>query len=502
VVAEAQEPVAATLVPAGDAAMSLAQETAPERVVPATAADLVKRLTGLARGVGGKLTGQGFQGSRVTFEAFLNLRYVGTDTAIMTVCTAAVETAAAAAAAGGMGSADEEADAAGVSATAGAGAHHFTYAAMHDASPAAGAALLAAVSGAAQRFALAYQREFGFVLRQRDIVVDDVRVRGIAHGNRPDRATLPATTAPLPAPYLVKSVFFEGGRVDTPVYQLASLTHGHRVAGPAMLIDRTSTVVVEPGFVAGVTVHGDVEVVVAGADAAGGTAESKATDSAAKASGTVAAVGEAILDAAAARAAVPADPIQLSIFSHRFMGIAEQMGRVLQRTSISVNMRERLDYSCALFGPDGGLVANAPHIPVHLGAMQDAVRFQMAHWGADLREGDVLVSNHPQLAGGSHLPDITVMTPVFEGGRIVFFVASRGHHADIGGIAPGETATLWGREEGRGDLLHSPPRPPGCVIPQAPCRPCQSSCARRAPPSWPSSWCRAVCSRRRASRSC
>ena len=107
-------------------------------------------------------------------------------------------------------------------------------------------------------------------------------------------------------------------------------------------------------------------------------------------------------------------------------------------------MRERLDYSCALFGPDGGLVANAPHIPVHLGAMQDAVRFQLAHWRGDLAEGDVLVSNHPQLAGGSHLPDITVITPVFEARaprgrarRIVFFVASRGHHADIAGIAPG-----------------------------------------------------------------
>ncbi|RHY19492.1 hypothetical protein DYB30_012498, partial [Aphanomyces astaci] len=103
---------------------------------------------------------------------------------------------------------------------------------------------------------------------------------------------------------------------------------------------------------------------------------------------------------------------------------------------------ERLDFSCALFGPDGGLVANAPHLPVHLGAMQQAVKFQMQHWGHDIVEGDVLVSNHPQLAGGSHLPDITVMTPVFESGRIVFFVASRGHHADIGGIAPGSMPPL------------------------------------------------------------
>ncbi len=97
-------------------------------------------------------------------------------------------------------------------------------------------------------------------------------------------------------------------------------------------------------------------------------------------------------------------------------------------------MKERLDFSCALFTNDGGLVANAPHIPVHLGAMQSAVRFQVKYWkdqGIGIQQGDVLVSNHPQLAGGSHLPDITVITPVFYKGEIIFFVASRGHHADI-----------------------------------------------------------------------
>uniref|UniRef100_F6XQF8 5-oxoprolinase, ATP-hydrolysing n=1 Tax=Macaca mulatta TaxID=9544 RepID=F6XQF8_MACMU len=132
------------------------------------------------------------------------------------------------------------------------------------------------------------------------------------------------------------------------------------------------------------------------------------------------------------------DPIQLSIFSHRFMSIAEQMGRILQRTAISTNIKERLDFSCALFGPDGGLVSNAPHIPVHLGAMQETVQFQIQHLGADLHPGDVLLSNHPS-AGGSHLPDLTVITPVFWPGqtRPVFYVASRGHHADIGGITPG-----------------------------------------------------------------
>lgn len=114
------------------------------------------------------------------------------------------------------------------------------------------------------------------------------------------------------------------------------------------------------------------------------------------------------------------------------------MGRVLQRTSISTNIKERLDFSCALFGPDGGLVSNAPHIPVHLGAMQETVRYQIQVRGKSLKDGDVLLSNHPQ-AGGSHLPDLTVITPVFikNVNDPVFFVASRGHHADIGGISPG-----------------------------------------------------------------
>lgn len=119
------------------------------------------------------------------------------------------------------------------------------------------------------------------------------------------------------------------------------------------------------------------------------------------------------------------------------MSIAEQMGRILQRTSISTNIKERLDFSCALFGPDGGLVSNAPHIPVHLGAMQETVQYQIRSRGT-FRSGDVILSNHPS-AGGSHLPDLTVITPVFYKSEVnpVFFVASRGHHADIGGITPG-----------------------------------------------------------------
>ncbi|KDQ23284.1 hypothetical protein PLEOSDRAFT_1059472 [Pleurotus ostreatus PC15] len=132
------------------------------------------------------------------------------------------------------------------------------------------------------------------------------------------------------------------------------------------------------------------------------------------------------------------DPILLTLFANRFMSVAEAMGRSLQQTSISTNIKERLDFSCALFAPDGDLVANAPFIPIHLGSMSFAVKYQMNLYGKELKEGDVLMTNSPH-AGGSHLPDITIITPVFDSTTkdIIFFTASRGHHADIGGILPG-----------------------------------------------------------------
>ncbi|KAG6890332.1 hypothetical protein C0992_002315 [Termitomyces sp. T32_za158] len=132
------------------------------------------------------------------------------------------------------------------------------------------------------------------------------------------------------------------------------------------------------------------------------------------------------------------DPILLTLFANRFMSVAEAMGRSLRQTSISTNIKERLDFSCALFAPDGDLVANAPFIPIHLGSMSFAVKYQMKLHAKTLKEGDVLMTNSPH-AGGSHLPDITVITPVFNSNtnEIIFFTASRGHHADIGGILPG-----------------------------------------------------------------
>ncbi|KAG5187249.1 Hydantoinase B/oxoprolinase-domain-containing protein [Tribonema minus] len=251
-----------------------------------------------------------------------------------------------------------------------------------------------APDGFLRAFLAQYQREFGFLLEGRDVLVDDARVRAVgtrAPAERPKRSTpLSPGIRAIPRASLTRMV---------------------------PQLQDVSTVVIEPACEAAITPEGDITV----------------------------AVGQGRGRGAGLKAGGPPDPIYLSIFAHRFMGIAEQMGRTLQRTSISVNIKERLDFSCALFDAAGGLVANAPHLPVHLGAMQEAVKYQVKHWGADgLRFGDVLVSNHPQLAGGSHLPDITVITPVFvdNGAKPSFFVASRGHHADVGGIAPGSMPPL------------------------------------------------------------
>jgi N-methylhydantoinase A/oxoprolinase/acetone carboxylase beta subunit/N-methylhydantoinase B/oxoprolinase/acetone carboxylase alpha subunit len=269
-------------------------------------------------------------------------------------------------------------------------------------------------------FTARYRREYGFELADRPILVEDVRVRAVGKSPPADIAggfggvTISVATGAAPAappPKEVVQVYFEpGGRQDTPVHYLRDLPAGASLVGPVIIVQDVATVVVEPNCTAVVSPVGDLEITV--------------------------------LEAKDASVTTELDPIYLSIFGHRFMGIAEQMGRTLQRTSISVNIKERLDFSCALFDPKGGLVANAPHLPVHLGAMSEAVRYQIKHWGADLKEGDVLVSNHPQLAGGSHLPDITVITPVFHKDTIQFFVASRGHHADVGGISPGSMPPL------------------------------------------------------------
>lgn len=254
-------------------------------------------------------------------------------------------------------------------------------------------------------FVRLFQQEYGFKLQNRKLLICDVRVRGVGVTTllKP-RALQPASGTPKVEG--CHKVYFGNGWQDTPVFKLEHLGYGHEMPGPAIIMNGNSTVIVEPNCKAFITKYGNIKIEI---ESSSSTLE----------------VADKV-----------ADVVQLSIFNHRFMGIAEQMGRTLQRTSISTNIKERLDFSCALFGPDGGLVANAPHVPVHLGAMSSTVQWQLKYWGDNLNEGDVLVTNHP-CAGGSHLPDITVITPVFDNGKLVFFVASRGHHAEIGGITPG-----------------------------------------------------------------
>ncbi|KAF6140254.1 hypothetical protein GIB67_000302 [Kingdonia uniflora] len=313
-----------------------------------------------------KLREQGFGSESISTDTYLNLRYEGTDTAIMVK--------------------RQNEDSMG--------------------------------SDYAVEFVRKFQHEYGFKLQNRNILICDVRVRGIGVTNILKPLELePVSDAPkVEGTY---KIYFENGWHHTPLFKLENLGYGLTLPGPAIIMNGNSTVIVEPDCKAAITKYGNIRIEI---NCAPHTVK----------------ISERV-----------ADVVHLSIFNHRFMGIAEQMGRTLQRTSISTNIKERLDFSCALFGPDGGLVANAPHVPVHLGAMSSTVRWQLQHWGNNLNEGDVLVTNHP-CAGGSHLPDITVITPVFDNRNLVFFVASRGHHAEIGGITPGSmppfSKAIW--EEG------------------------------------------------------
>lgn len=254
----------------------------------------------------------------------------------------------------------------------------------------------------ADAFNHVHRREFGFILEDRRIMVDDFRVRAVGRGSRLVRRPLAEAAGP-PERERVVSCYFSIGWQDTDLYLMEKLAAGHRLIGPAIIIQKSATIVIEPDCSALITAFGDVEITV-------GKSGCRQIDTG-------------------------VDPVRLAVFSNLFMSIAEQMGRMLQKTAISTNIKERLDFSCALFDAEGNLVANAPHVPVHLGAMSEAVREQINHC-PDIEPGDVLLSNHPA-AGGSHLPDMTVMTPVFKEGDIIFWVASRGHHADIGGISPG-----------------------------------------------------------------
>ncbi|KAG7195632.1 uncharacterized protein KQ657_003399 [Scheffersomyces spartinae] len=263
-----------------------------------------------------------------------------------------------------------------------------------------------------KKFIQRHQNEFGFVL-DRSVLVDDIQVLLVVQNSEDTKEnpfeefrSLQVTTSEIVDPLYVKKIYFEGKDwMDARVYDLDKLNEGNVIPGPAIIINSTLTILVEPHSNANILKnHVLIEV-----------ENEKKPD-----------LSDKVVD-----------PIQLSVFGHRFMSIAEQMGRTLQQTAISTNIKERLDFSCALFDGNGDLVANAPHVPIHLGAMSFAVKAQKEMWEGKLEQGDVLVTNHPS-AGGSHLPDITVITPVLDEKNIpIFWVASRGHHADIGSIAAG-----------------------------------------------------------------
>jgi 5-oxoprolinase (ATP-hydrolysing) len=209
-----------------------------------------------------------------------------------------------------------------------------------------------------------------------------------------------------PAPSTTTETWFDGKPHATPVFFREEIRPGDEFDGPAIVCEPTSTVVVDPGFRATILSRGELLLAA--------QTEGKTT-----------------------AATTEVDPVQLEIFNNLFASIAEQMGVTLQRTSISTNVKERLDFSCALFSAAGELVVNAPHIPVHLGAMGETVKHILTD-NPDLAPGDVFVTNDPY-RGGSHLPDVTVVTPVHhaETGRLLFVTASRAHHAEIGGTVPG-----------------------------------------------------------------
>ena len=252
-----------------------------------------------------------------------------------------------------------------------------------------------------------HRQRFGFVSETKGLVIEAAALELVG---RTERAGEPALAGNGGDPVAAaRTELFADGRMETAAVHIrAALGPGNRVAGPAVLVEDTATTVVEPGWEARLTESGNLvleRVRPATREAATGT---------------------------------EADPVLLEVFNNLFMSAAEQMGATLAATASSVNIKERLDFSCAVFDPEGELVANAPHIPVHLGSMSESVQSIIRSRAGTMAPGDVFMLNAPY-NGGTHLPDVTLITPVFapDGGAIWFYVASRGHHADIGGITPG-----------------------------------------------------------------
>jgi len=277
------------------------------------------------------------------------------------------------------------------------------------------------------QFEQAYKRRYSFLMPSRALIVEAVSVEAIGQSDAPPEQPA-ASSAPTPTPAPQESVpMFSGASWhDTGVYARRTLQPGHVVRGPAIIAEDNATTVVEPGWEARVSDYNHLVLQ------------------------RVTALPE--------RRAIgtTADPVMLEIFNNLFMSIAEQMGLRLQNTAYSVNIKERLDFSCAIFDHDGNLVANAPHMPVHLGSMGESIKTVMRENAGRMRAGDVYVLNDPY-NGGTHLPDVTVISPVFDqaGQDILFYVGSRGHHADIGGTTPGSMPPDSDHIEQEGVLINN-----------------------------------------------
>jgi 5-oxoprolinase (ATP-hydrolysing) len=263
-------------------------------------------------------------------------------------------------------------------------------------------------------FTVAHRTRFGFATPDRPIVVETVAAEATLPGSIAAEATLPARATGEPEIIDRVKIFTGGKERQAPVLDRTSLLANDRIQGPALIREANATTVIEPGWTAEVTSLDHMIL--------------RRTEP---------------LPSRVPAGSERPDPVLLELFNNLFMNVAEQTGAVLQNTSMSVNIKERLDFSCAIFDADGNLVANAPHVPVHLGAMGESVRTVLDHRRNTLKPGDVIALNNP-FNGGTHLPDITVITPVFndQASEILFFVGNRGHHADIGGITPGSTPPM------------------------------------------------------------
>ncbi|SFA89884.1 5-oxoprolinase (ATP-hydrolysing) [Rhizobium sp. NFR07] len=261
-------------------------------------------------------------------------------------------------------------------------------------------------------FETAHKKQFGFIFENREIIFEAYEVEAIGGGAD---SSEPEFALDAAAPKSTESSkFFSGGAWrEAPIYRRAEIAPGARANGPCLIVEPHQTIIVEDGWAFEITRLNHVVL------------KRVSELSRANAVGT------------------QADPVLLEVFNNLFMSIAEQMGVTLQNTASSVNIKERLDFSCAVFDENGALVANAPHMPVHLGSMDRSVESVIAQNQGKIRPGDVFALNAPY-NGGTHLPDITVVTPVFDdaGKSILFYVASRGHHADVGGTAPGSMTPL------------------------------------------------------------